>query len=401
MKHIDLKLIKLGRTNMLYITIVSLIGCLSLMNTEYLSLSNDFFKKKANILFIIISIFITIICSIRYGGGTDYFAYRWHFYDTPTNIIDAINYNSHMDIGFRVIISIFRMLGFKYEFFISVLSIFILMCYIYIINKYSKNKVLSLFLLISGYYLVYVESALRQGLAMAIFIVIFYDFIENNNYKKYIILTLINSSFHKVALIGLIIPVIKQMYIRIADNKKINIIIILISIFSFLLKGDSILVNILNNIGMNISYETTSPNILAVLLRLVLFAILHICYRIGDKKYISELDKLQLYIYFINTFIFIALSNNPSLSRVTDFISIIEIIILANFISSIKNKVTNVIFTLLIILIFGILFIKDLNANINQGEYYSKDIMSYPYVTIFNKNVIFKYREVMSIYLNI
>ncbi len=121
---------------MFYINISAIIGCISLLNT--------YAKRKSDNLFIFLSILLTIICIIRYGGGSDYFAYGWHFYQIPKNIIQAINYDSHMDVGFRFIISIFRMLNLSYEGFICIISIFMLACYIYVINKYSENKVITI-----------------------------------------------------------------------------------------------------------------------------------------------------------------------------------------------------------------------------------------------------------------
>lgn len=378
---------------MFYINIAAIIGCISLLNT--------YAKRKSDNLFIFLSILLTIICIIRYGGGSDYFAYGWHFYQIPKNIIQAINYDSHMDVGFRFIISIFRMLNLSYEGFICIISIFMLACYIYVINKYSENKLLSLFVLFCGYYLIYIESALRQGLVMSIFIFAFYKYINDNNLKIYIIIMLISSLFHKVALISLIIPIIKIIYTKVGNNNKINIIILLFSIFMFLIKGDVLLVNIVKYIGINIPYVTGKYNILAILLRIILFSILYISYKLSDDEKISDIDKFQLYLYFINTCIFIILSNNQTLSRIYDFISIIEIIVLVNFITKIKNKTMNKLILIIYMSILSILFLKDLNANIYQGNYYETGILNYPYVTIFDKDKIFEYRNVEEKYINV
>lgn len=377
---------------MFYINIAAIIGCISLINI--------FDKRKFDNLFIFLSILITIICSIRYGGGTDYFAYGWHFYQIPPNIIKAINYDSHIDVGFRFIISIFRMLNLNYEVFICIISIFMLLCYIHVINNYSENKILSLFVLFCSYYLIYIESALRQGLVMSIFIVAFYKYINDNNLKSYIIIMLISSLIHKVALISLIVPIIKVIYTKVGNSKKINIIILLFSVFMFLIKGDVLLVNIVKYIGINIPYVTGEYSVLAILVRVILFSILYISYKLSDEEKISDIDKFQVYLYFINTCIFIILSNNQTLSRIYDFISIIEIIVLVNFVTKIKNKIINTLILIVYMSILSTLFLKDLNANIYQGNYYKAGILNYPYVTIFDKDKIFEYRNVEEIYKN-
>lgn len=376
---------------MFYIVIGSFLG--------YLSLLNVFFKKKLNVLFGFLSIILVTICSLRYGGGTDYFSYRYLFYQVPLNIVDAMSHETHLDFGFKMLVAIFRSFNMSFELFVAILSIFIMGCYIYVINKYSKNKILSIFLLFTNYYLVYVESALRQGLAMSIFIIAYYKYLQDNNTKKYMIIILIISLFHKAALIALIIPLVKIMYYKIGNNLNSNIMILLGSLLLFLTKGERILIKIAQLIGIKISYQPGDANIYAILLRLVLLLILYIAYIKSDKDKISDNDKIQFYTYFINVCLFIAISNNTLFSRITDFISVIEIIVLANFISNINIKGLDILIISSIILIMGILFIKDISANNYTGGYYKKGIFDYPYVSVFDKEKIFKYRSINSLNL--
>lgn len=370
-----------------------------LISIGYINLINTFLKRKLNILFYSCVILITIIALIRYGAGTDYFAYRWHFYQIPTNIIQAIRYESHMDIGFRILISIFRYFNLNFEIFIAILSAFIMACYIYVIEKYSNNKMLSIFIFFSNCYLIYVESALRQGLAMSIFIVAYYKFIEDDNIKNYITIILVISLFHRASLICLIIPIIKKIYNKIGNNIKFNTIILLVCILSFLIKGDRKLISLFSIIGINVVYEGGSANILAILVRIILLIIMYISYRISNKEQVLPSEKFQMYTYFINVCIFIAVSNNHILSRITDFISIIEIIILANCISRIKIKGWDILLMSTLISTMGVLFIKDLNSNTKSGNYYQKGAFNYPYVSILDKDRIFEYREIKDVLL--
>ena len=99
--------------------------------------------------------------------------------------------------------------------------------------------------------------------------------------------------------------------------------------------------------------------------------------------------------YSIGMMIFIGVSNMPTLSRMIEYFGILEVIIIPNLIYKIseKNKLYKIVFTIFAILVSSTIFIKDLNSFLVEGRYYQKDIFKYPYVTIFNKDEIYLYRE--------
>ena len=75
------------------------------------------------------------------------------------------------------------------------------------------------------------------------------------------------------------------------------------------------------------------------------------------------------------------------------------ILIITDFISNINIKGLDILIISSIILIMGILFIKDISANNYTGGYYKKGIFDYPYVSVFDKEKIFKYRSINSLNL--
>ncbi|MDM0488382.1 EpsG family protein [Clostridium perfringens] len=347
-------------------------------------------KYIAGLFFII----LTLMSSLRYGSGTDYFSYMWHYNINPTNIVDAVNLSSNMNIGYRIIMAIAKALNLEFESFIGIISIIIMITYMIIIYKNSKMPMVSILIFYGFYQPIYVNSAIRQGIAMVIFLIAFFRYFKNGKFFKYIILVCLGGLFHYSILIVLIVPFIDYLYKKRFKDLKFNIIILLISLISFMLNGEIILVKMASFVGINIPYSSGNSNVLAIFLRIILITIVFVLYVNSDKRLVSEFDKKCIYIYFINTVIFIAVSNMGILSRMIDFLSLLDIFIFANCISYLRDKKIRAIVSFVLIFILAIVFCKDQISFLAQGNYFSNNLFDYPYVSIFNKNDIYKYRYI-------
>lgn len=134
------------------------------MFLQFLSIKNNTF------IFIIFGIGLTLLSMFRFGFGMDYFSYLVHYTLNPSTIKDAISNQSHVDVGFRIIMGVFKYFKLNYEVFIAGISLMIMFMYLRVINKNSKFKIMSLLIFFSVYYSIYVNSALRQGIAIVIFL---------------------------------------------------------------------------------------------------------------------------------------------------------------------------------------------------------------------------------------
>lgn len=339
-------------------------------------------------------IILTLMSSLRYGSGTDYFSYMWHYNVNPTNIVDAVNLQSNMNMGYRIIMTIAKAINLEFESFIGIISIITMITYMIIIYKNSKMPMVSILVFYGFYQPIYVNSAIRQGIAMVIFLVAFFYYFKKGKFFKYMILVGLGGLVHYSIFIALIVPFIDYLYKKRFKDLKFNIIILLISLISFMLNGEMILVKLANFVGINIPYYSGNSNILAILLRIILITIVFLLYVNSDKSLISEFDKKCIYIYFINTVIFIAVSNMEILSRMTDFLSLLDIFIFANCISNLKDKKFRVSISFVLIFILTIVFCKDQISFLGQGNYFSNNLFDYPYVSIFNRDDIYKYRYI-------
>lgn len=350
--------------------------------------------KKGSLMYIVFFIGLALISGFRYGLGTDFFAYLFFYKINPDNIIGAIQSENHMNIGYRILMSIFKSIGANSDVFIFAVGISVTAAFAYIIYKNSKYKMMSLLVFYAIYYHIYVNSALRQGIALVIFLLAFYSFLKKEKYVKYGICILIASLFHESALITLVFPLIQLVYKKFFYNRVFNGILCVGAVAMFVVKIDSILVTLAGMVGINIPYEASGFSILAVILRLISIAFIYYLYQNCDDNELTDFDRFQMYCYYIGVLIFIAISNVPIFSRLTEYFSVLEVIIYANLIYHVKSKLTKVTVSAFCTLLVCSICIKDLASFTYQGSYENKNVLSYPYTTIFNKEDIFEYREV-------
>lgn len=340
---------------------------------------NDKLKKYIfNVCFFLTS----IILILRYGQGTDYFAYNY-IYDSIgncTSLDSVLNLHVHSEKLWNIINYLFQQINFSFEAFNVALSIIFSLSLYYFIKTYvRKNQLLALSLSISYVYLTYFMSGLRQGLVISIFITILLYLYNTKKFKIFIIVTLLCTGIHRSSLVFLLLLVIP--YIK---GKHWNYIYLL----SFAL---SLIFIIYNNISI---INLIENSLLQFLERFIFFVIIIYLYNNTSNVIKKEYNDLFI-IYILGFLIYMIFIYNPLISaRVSVYFRLTEIILIPNLLAKSKIELINKIciqYALVLILLF--LSLKSLNANIEQGEYYSKNLMDYPYVSIFNKADIYKYRD--------
>lgn len=371
---------------MVYVTLFLIIVAIS-----YLQF---FSKKDSSSWFIIFGIVLTMLSMFRFGSGTDYFGYLIYYSSSPDTIWGSIQYQSHMDIGYRVLVGIFRSLHLDFEFFIMFISLSIMFVYLKVIRENSKFKLLSLLIFYAIYYNIYVNSVLRQGIAMIIFFIAFYKYFKEEKTFKYLALIILASLFHSSALIMMLMPIVRYVYKRMFNNKMLNIMLLAFSLFLCLSRLGNIVIPLGSVFRMDSSIVPTSFNPMAIALRIISIMFVYFLYKSNKKDSISEFDKLQIYTFFLGSILFISISNVEILSRMLKYFTLVEIILIPNLIKGIKFKSTKVLYFAFAIMLMLVIFTKDISSFLGQGNYYETNITDYKYVTIFNKEDIYQYRNI-------
>jgi hypothetical protein len=232
----------------------------------------------------------------------------------------------------------------------------------------------------------------RQGIVIAVFLGIMVDYIKEKKWIKYIIASAILMFFHSAAFTLLIIPIIlkfklKTLYIINVAAFGVGFIMTNASVASLLSRVPIVGGQLANYIQPSISWISLAERIISFLIICFLFY-----YKTNKDVSKSMSDFMKIYsmgmaIYFV----FMAF---PLISsRIMVFFKIFEIILLPGLLSR-RMKIRPII-AFVVIAISVVMFYKNMDSYILQGEYFANiGVFDYPYISIFNKDDIWKYREV-------
>ncbi|WP_291569581.1 EpsG family protein [Clostridium sp. UBA4548] len=353
---------------------------------------NKYIKASFNYLFV----FLAFISCIRYGQGTDYFGYMRNYYITPPihKFSSIFDLDIHGELGFVFINSIFRTFNIKFEVFAGITAV-ITMALIYrFIKKYSKLPITSLTLFYVLYYLVYVFSGIRQGLAIAIFIGIAIDLYREEKYKTFVLVILLAATIHSSVLIALLtLPIDKYKV-----SYKTYGIIIVIAAFIMIFNLDIFLIELLpQNLyeKILIYWNNSSIPLMAFANRLVTFSIILFFSSLIKEE--NEEIKLFKSLYIASFVLYIITIKSVTISsRISLYFKVFEIILIPNIavqLMSYKNKLKAMQLWGISLMIATLLCIKTVNAFIGEGDYLEHvKVTNYPYISIFDKEKLWEYK---------
>ncbi|MCI9296558.1 MAG: EpsG family protein [Lachnospiraceae bacterium] len=352
-----------------------------------------YLDRKADKYFFYVEILIlTVMLCLRYGQGTDYFGYEFNYSLIPNdmNIDFLFNNNVHGEVGYTLLVGIFRRYGLSFQIFVGILSLVMMWLTYNSIKNYSENKTMAIALLFPTYYLTF-YYAIRQGFGLALTLgVILPSYIKDQK-MKYFIWVCLGATMHKSVLILLIPLFCKEFIVR---HKEFFIAssIILGGIIGILLKMTA----------FNRGYVQFSPSINAILLRVILFIAITRLYKFSLKE-----DKINYKIYnlyIVGFCIYMTLCSMAFIShRLTAYMKIGEVILVARLLSERSCTIEHIksgflllkhhvcLLALFVCIIEGT---KNIESYVGQGEYYEGiHFYNYPYVSVFNKKDIYEYRE--------
>jgi hypothetical protein len=344
-------------------------------------------KKNEVKIYVSLTYFILLLfASFRFGFGNDYFNYYNYYTFFPNNFFDnSLKHilSSGIEPGFILLSVLFKSFDFSFGYFIGFCSFVSLTLVLYTIQKYSSYKSFSILIFFANYYLVYVENLLRQGIAMAIFFYVFYDIIITGNKKKYYLLILLGSTIHISLIIALCVPILLKLNIKIFLNPIIIVIVLMLALTSSFFSPYIILSVSQIIFKKGAYYIHYSINYLALGLRFLEVTIIYYIF-IRTYEKLSRVEILSVKMFIIGVVIYSMVSSMSILSRMTDYFSFLEVILIPNLISYLKPKEKKM-YRAMFSCVFIILFLKDMYSTINLMNIKSKQIIDYPYITIFNK----------------
>ncbi len=336
-------------------------------------------NKKEKQIFDVLFVGLTIMLCLRYGQGQDYFSYMYTYYNEPFyNYKEVLSSN---DIGFYSLSYLCKnVMLLNFEWFAAIVGIISMLMFYKFFQRDCNYSILSLFAFYCFVFFIYLTSAIRQGLAMGIYVAFALPYAYDKKWVKYMLVVLISTSFHSSCLILLAVPLFYTL-----NNRLVKIGIILVS-FAIMLFGTNLinlssinyfLQNTLNHTGIS-EGDYLEGKIMRIVYTLPILLFL---YKFDNEKMqrLFNLYICGLFIYSIFSFI------QEIATRLWGYATPFLLAIIFSFRKDVIKFRRNVLLTWYMILAIVVFF-----NNISHFIEYSYNkqhvtVFTYPYFTVFDK----------------
>lgn len=338
--------------------------------------------------------------SLRYGQGTDYITYMSIYANVaPLHTFPSFSsfaYNT-VEIGFFYLMSFFRMLGVHYILFVAILTAFGLFCLHRFIRRFSPLPMLSLTFYFAVYSLVYMESALRQMIALGIATGwVFVDWTDGKRLRA-ICGIVLASLLHTSAAVLLLLPILfwrpRSLYIiewKWQTTAALAVAFVAAAAAFNLVNLSPIIGRLPSGLAYRImAYYTRDLSLMALANRGVFLAIvLLLAWRSRDA--LTAPEKLLVNLYILGFAIYIMLMSFDLIaSRMNIYFRIVDVCLIPLLFYKNRQLVNRSIVALPILLgLMSFLYVKDISTTMDYAQYYSSNPLHYPYVTVFNTDRI-------------
>jgi len=341
-----------------------------------------------------------IFFSLRYGQGTDYLTYLSIYANVPplTQFPNyfAFQYNK-IEIGFFYLMSVFRMFGVHYVLFISIVTLFSFACIHRFIKRFCPLPMFALTLLFAVYSLTYVESAIRQLLALGIILGFTCPDWTDGRRLRALAGVLAASLLHNSAVVLLLVlPLLwnpRPLYILQWRPRKTALLagaLLLASVVINFVDLTAVILWLPARLEYTIlSYyaEGTGISLLAFANRSLLMGIVFML-AWPAKEQLDARGRFLFNLYCVGyAFYVLFLSFDLIASRVNVYFRIMEIALLPLLFYKNRDLIKRTLVAMPVMLaLLSFLYVKDVTAIMGFADYYSRNPLDYPYITVFNMN---------------
>lgn len=332
---------------------------------------------------------VSLFFMLRYSYGMDTVSYKRMYETMYLQYEYAAAYGNRFAL-FNSIIYFFYSIGFTFDQFRIFLNFVFLLPITYVIQKESKNIILSLIILIgSGVIEVYYASALRQMLCMTVFFYAYYCFLKNNRYVTYYLFCIPLIFIQEVSVITLLVPIFYLLFPVIQKNKKFNIMLIILSIAGFILVRSSQAFSIpfISAYAKELLRVGGSFSILGFGLECVLLGLILVLYYFSDHTKQDDFTRFSVYLCFLTFLIYVAAASIPLMSRACDYLQIIHIILIPALYETIPEHKKKSISLAAVIGLNTVLLVTDVQQEVTAMPNV-ESVMQYSYVPIWDTEQI-------------
>ena len=339
---------------------------------------------------------LTLMLSLRYGQGTDYFSYRLMYDMTPSNFFKLFTYYGfEAEYGWRVVFWVFRLFGQPFPAFIFVLSIAEMALLFRFIQRFCKRRMLALFLCYHTLYLTWLFSGLRQGLVMVVFLGLLLEWLLQKKYLPYCIGCVLCGCIHGVGFLLLTAVIVNT---KLLQTLKWQLVLVGAAWAFGLLIATGIFDGFLPKIlpeSVAAYYSRKGLSFFAIAERIFSYAVTVYMFWVcsGGKgaskdrmRRLMQLVTLGMVVY--GGFVWLPLVA----SRLAVLFKMVEIAIWSSLLLN-RDLLGKLKIALCICLVF-VMYTKNLNSYISEGQYNEHvNVINFPYVSVFDTKEITQYRS--------
>jgi len=322
----------------------------------FISIPEDLDKNKKNLIYFILLLPIFLVVALRSNSvGSDTYSYSYLFEKYGSiDLHVSLSDNTWLESGYIISNYIFYHLGFSYYGFQIIVTSFYFLSFYKFFIKYSTNIGLSCFLLIARQGMFGLMNQTRMWIAICILLFAI-DAMINKKTIKFILITLLASTFHRSALCIFLLYVLN--FVKKNKNVFRYIYIFLCGIICLL--GNSFFVVLTRLIGIYENYNVITNNIkLASFVSLMSYIVFFISILLAKPKNESQIPKHELSLDIIICTIGLSLIGLRSsvMGRIISYFSAYLYGLVPHEIDAISYKYNKRIVTIGIVFIFSILF---------------------------------------------
>jgi len=371
----------------------------------------EWFRGLNKALYVTALLGLFVFFTLRYGQGTDYLNYL-SIYATirPLNQMPSFfgyQFNK-VEIGYFYLCSFFRMVGFPFTAFIGVVTLSSLLLLDRFIRRYSPLPTLSLTLFYAVYSLTYMESGIRQMLAIAIALGwVLVDWPKGRRVSA-ILGVLLAATLHMSVLLLLCLPVLfwsgeKNLFTLKTRSLAIlgALVVAAAAVINFAPLG-GLIARVPGSIGSVLNYYYTTAKSFAplALVNRTLFMALACALAWRAKARLSAIERFLMRLYILGFAVYLlTMSVDVIASRTNVYFRVLEIALLPALLyrnRDMAGSLSKWASPLLAVCLAAVsfLYVKDMKAIMGFSGYYSDNVLQYPYVTLFEPTKLLSERYI-------
>lgn len=335
--------------------------------------------------------------ALRYGQGTDYLTYLSMYANVPPlsqfPSYWAYQYNK-VEIGYFYLMSFFRMFRVHYSLFVAFIALFGLLGVHRFIKRFCPLPMFALTAFFAVYSLVYMESAIRQMLAIGVALGFVLPWWADGRRIRPVLLIVAATFLHTSAALLLLLPLLfrkpRALFI-IEWSVKRTAVLSLTLVLAALAVNFIDLTQLINLLPDAVAHTVLSYyaerqiSLLPFLNRSLFMAIVFfLAYR--ARRELEPHEKLLFNLYCVGYGVYLLLMSSDLIaSRTNLYFRIVDICLLPLLLDKNRAFVRRSFVALPAVLaLFSFLYVKDITAAMGDAQYYSRNPLHYPYITVFN-----------------